>query len=74
MSFIVRHSISIGVLLMVISTLASKHETISDLLAMLAVMAFVINLIGCVVIGRRKLNKAKEFKARATAKADVTRR
>lgn len=33
-------------------------------------MSFIV----CGVIGKRKLNKAKEFKARATAKADVARR
>ena len=74
MRFIFWHGLNTGLLLMLASLLVSENNALSDLLSILACVAFVAGFLGSFIKGRRRLKEDKKIKARVTAKADVTRR
>lgn len=74
MRFVFRHSLNIGLLLMLASLLVIENNVLSDLLSILAYVAFAAGCFDGFITGRKRLKEDKKIKARVTAKADVTRR
>lgn len=74
LGFLLRYALSIGLLAMFLSLLVSDDSALDMFFNIFICIALIAGLIESFVTGRNKLKKFNELKARATAKADVTRR
>ncbi len=72
--FLFRHALSIGLLAMLLSFFINEDSAIDMFLNIFICLALMFGFFESFLTGRKKLTKFNEFKARATAKADVTRR